>query len=632
MLQTIRDKITGPIAWVFLGVIAIVFVFWGIDFQAGAVTYAAKVNGERISAQEVRRVWQQQQSRLQQMLRAELPDELVRAQQRAILDQFVRETLLEQRALDLGYRVSDATLAARVMSIPEFQVEGEFSKDRYIALLRSNGITEAQFEEDLRTDTLIRQLQSGVLDSAFVTPYELDRRYALQHQEREIDYVLIAANEFRDQIEVTDEDIERWYTEHQSEFMLPEKVDLQYIELTREHAAGAVEVTEAALREYYEQNKDKYQTPERRKARHILITIGDGLDEAAAEKKATELTERIKGGADFAQLAEEYSKDPGSAAQGGDLGWAERGMFVGPFEEALFSMSPGEVRGPVKTQFGYHIIQLEEIEHGEQRSFEDVRGELEAEYRKEQSEAFVYEQAEKLGDLAFESLTELDSVARAMGLPIKTATGVTREGGGELPSNPEIFEAAFSDDVLERGQNSPLIAVDDDRAIVLRVTNHVPAEPRPLAEVKDEIVSHIKVQRAREAAAAQGAEILARLQKGESWSDIAAALGVQPVGRRFVNRQDAIAPRAVVSAVFEAPQSEISPERPYHGGTETDDGNYAVFSIMQVRNADPSAEPPDERSTRERVVQQQIGSDELTAYIQEAERKADIVRNERVFE
>src|SRR5690606_31124530 len=404
--------------------------------------------------------------------------------------------LLEQRALDLGYRVSDATLAARVMSIPEFQVEGEFSKDRYIALLRSNGITEAQFEEDLRTDTLIRQLQSGVLDSAFVTPYELDRRYALQHQEREIDYVLIAANEFRDQIEVTDEDIERWYTEHQSEFMLPEKVDLQYIELTREHAAGAVEVTEAALREYYEQNKDKYQTPERRKARHILITIGDGLDEAAAEKKATELTERIKGGADFAQLAEEYSKDPGSAAQGGDLGWAERGMFVGPFEEALFSMSPGEVRGPVKTQFGYHIIQLEEIEHGEQRSFEDVRGELEAEYRKEQSEAFFYEQAEKLGDLAFESLTELDSVARAMGLPIKTATGVTREGGGELPSNPEIFEAAFSDDVLERGQNSPLIAVDDDRAIVLRVTNHVPAEPRPLAEVKDEIVSHIKVQRA----------------------------------------------------------------------------------------------------------------------------------------
>lgn len=632
MLQSIRDKVSGPIAWVFLGAIAIVFVFWGIDFQSGAVTYAAKVDGERISAQEVRRAWQQQQSRLQQMMRAELPDELVRSQQRAILDQFVRQALLEQRASELGYRVSDAALAERVMEVSEFQVEGQFSKDRYVALLRANGITEAQFENDLRKETLIRQLQSGVLESAFVTPYELERRYALQRQEREIDYALIAANDFRDQIEVTDEQIEKWYEEHQSEFMLPEKVDLEYIELTRDRAAGEVEVTEEALREYYEQIKEKYQTPERRKARHILVTSGDGLDEAAAEKKAAELTEKIKSGADFAQLAKEHSKDPGSAAQGGDLGWAERGMFVGPFEEALFSMSAGEVRGPIKTQFGYHIIQLDQVEQGHQRSFEDARAELEDEYRKERSESLFYEQTQKLGDLAFESLTELQSVASALDLPIKTATGVTREGGGGLPNSPEIIEEAFSEDVLERGQNSPLIAVDDDRAIVLRVTNHVPAEPRPLAEVKDEIVSRIKTQRAREAAAAKGADALARLQKGESWSDIASALDIQPVGKRFVNRQDTIVPQAVVSAAFEAPSSEISPEQPYHGGTETADGNYAVFSVMQVRNADPAVERPDERSTRERIAQQQIGNEELTAYIQEAERNADIVRNERVFD
>src|SRR5512138_3492242 len=496
MLQSIRDKITGWIAWIFLAVIAVVFIFWGIDFGTGGATYAAKVDGERIPVQEVRRAWQQQQSRLQQMMRTELPQELVELQQRAILDQFVQQALLERRAKDLGFRVSDAALAQRVMEFPDFQVDGQFSKDRYNALIRASGLSEARFEEDLRTETLIRQLQTGIVDSAFVVPYELDRRFALEKQEREIQYALISANDFLDQITVTDEQVEAWYEEHKAEFLLPEKVDLQYIELTRDDAAGAIEVSEEALRDYYEQVKDKFESQERRRGRHILITTGGDVDDAAAEKKAADLAAQAKGGADFAQLAKDNSKDPGSAAQGGDLGWAERGMFVGPFEEALFSMSPGEVRGPVKTQFGYHIIQLEEIEHGEQRSFEDVRGELEAEYRKEQSEAFFYEQAEKLGDLAFESLTELDSVARAMGLPIKTATGVTREGGGELPSNPEIFEAAFSDDVLERGQNSPLIAVDDDRAIVLRVTNHVPAEPRPLAEVKDEIVSHIKVQRA----------------------------------------------------------------------------------------------------------------------------------------
>ncbi len=633
MLQTIRDKITGWIAAIFLGAIALVFIFWGIDFGAGAVTYAAKVDGERISAQEVRRAWQQQQSRLQQMMRSELPQELVDAQQSAILDQFVRQTLLEQRAKELGFRVSDEALARRVMEFPDFQVDGKFSKDRYNALLRASGLSEARFEEDLRTETLIRQLQTGIVDSAFVVPYELDRRFALEKQEREINYALIAANDFLDQITVTDEQIEKWYDEHKSEFMLPEKVDLQYLEITRDQAASQIEVDEAALRDYYEQVKEKYQSPERRHARHILITTGDGLDDAAAEKKAADLAAKAKAGADFAQLAKENSKDPGSAAQGGDLGWAQRGMFVGPFEEALFGMSPGEVRGPVKTQFGYHVIKLEEVQPGTVRSFDEVRAELEADYRKEQSESLFYEQTQKLGDLAFETLTELDSVAKALDLPLKTAKGFTREAGSpDLSPNPEIVEAAFSEDVLERGQNSPLIAADEDRAMVLRVTDHVPAEPRPLAEVRDQVISRIKMQAARDAAAAKGTDAVARLQKGESWDEVVKALGLNPVGSRFINRQDTVAPPAVVRAVFDVSSSEISSEKPHFDGTVTEDGNYAVFSVSEVRDADPANEKPDARTARERQLGRQVGTEELTAYVEEAVRNAKIVKNERVFD
>ena len=634
MLQSIRDKITGWIAWIFIATIGVVFVFWGIDFGSGAgAGYAAKVDGERISAQEVRRAWQQQQSRLQQMMRAELPDELVQSQQRAILDQFVSQTLLRQRAKDLGFRVSDEMLAQRVMEFPDFQVDGKFSADRYYALIRASGLSEARFEEDLRTETLIRQLQSGILDSAFVVPYELDRRFALERQEREIDYALIAANDFLDQIEVTDAQIEAWYEEHTSEFLLPETVDLQYIELTRDDAASAIEVNEAALRDYYEQVKDKYQSPERRRGRHILITTDDGLDDAAAEKKAAELVEKAKGGADFAQLATDNSKDPGSAAQGGDLGWAERGMFVGPFEEALFGMSPGEVRGPVKTQFGYHVIKLEEVEAGHERSFEEARAEIEAEYRKEQSESLFYEQTQKLGDLAFESLTELDSVAQALNLPLKTATGFTRDGGSpDLPPTPEIVEAAFSEDVLELGQNSPLIAADEDRAMVLRVTKHVPAEPRPLAEVRDQIVSRIKTQAARDAAAAKGAEAVERLEKGDSWDNVVNALDLDAVGARFVTRQDAIAPPAVVRAVFDVSSGQISRDQPHFAGTVTEDGNYAVFSVTEVRDADPSVEAPDARSSRARLVERQMGNEEFSAYLEEAVRNAKIVKNERVFD
>jgi peptidyl-prolyl cis-trans isomerase D len=632
MLQTIRDKITGWIAWFFIAVIAVVFIFWGVDFGTGSASYAAKVDGERISAQEVRRAWQQQQSRLQQMLRSELPDEMVKSQQAAILDQFVRQSLLEQRAHEFGYRISDELLVQRIREVPEFQVDGKFSKDRYNAVLRANGLTEPQFENDLRSETLIRQLQAGIIDSAFVTTQELERRFALEHQQREIDYALIATNSFMGGVSITDEQVQKWYEEHRSEYLLPEKVDLQYAELTRDRAEAAVEVSEQALREYYEQVKEKYESPERRKARHILITTGDGLDDAAAEKKAAELAAKVQGGADFAQLAKENSKDPGSAAQGGDLGWAQRGMFVGPFEEALFSMNVGEVRGPVKTQFGYHVLKLEEIEPRSIRSFEDARAELEGDYRAERSQALFYEQTEKLGDLAFESLTELESVATALDLQLKTVADFTREGGGELGNNPEIIEAAFSPDVLEGGQNSPLIAVGEDRAIVLRVTKHTPAEPRPLAEVRTQIESQIRTQAAREAAERKGEDIIARLQKGEAWQDVVGAAELAPVGKRFVTRQDTVAPPAVVQAAFDVASANLSETSPHFAGVTTADGNYAVLQVTQVRDGDPSGETETAKMSRRRAVERQFGNEEFAAYVQEAERNADIVKNQRVFE
>ncbi len=364
MLQTIRDKISGIVAISFLGVIAVVFIFWGVDFQSGAQTYAAKVDGESIPLETVRRAWQQRQSQLQQMLRDELPPDMVKSQQTALLNQFVQESLLKQRAERFGYSVSDQELAARVMEYPQFQVDGKFSKDRYNALIRSSGLTETQFEAELQGGLLIDQLRNAVVESAFVAPYELDRRYAIEKQEREIDYALIPAADFAASTTITDEQVQKWYDENRDQYLLPETVDLQYLELTREQAESTIQVTEQGLKEFYDQVKDRFTSQERRHGRHILLTVGDGVDDAAAAKKAEELTAKAKGGADFAQLAKDNSKDPGSAPQGGDLGWAQRGMFVGPFEDALFAMSVGEIRGPVKTDFGYHVLKLEEVEAG----------------------------------------------------------------------------------------------------------------------------------------------------------------------------------------------------------------------------------------------------------------------------
>lgn len=632
MLQKIRDKITGWVAAIFLGAIAVVFVFWGIDFQSSANTYAVKVNGERVPVQTVQRAWQQQLSRLQQMLGGEVPPELVKSQQQAMLDQFAQQTLLKQRAEDFGYEVTDEALVERVREIPQFQADGKFSTDRYNAVLRSAGLTPAQFEADLETELLITQVQEAIVESAFALPYELERRYALDRQERELDYALIAASSFADQVKITDEQIQAYYEAHKSEFMSPETVDLDYLEFTRAMAEARVEVTEQALKDFYETVKDRYQTQERRRGRHILITAEDGLDEAAAEKKAADLAAQAKAGANFEELAKKNSKDPGSAQQGGDLGWAERGMFVGPFEDALFSMQKGEIRGPIKTQFGYHVLRLDDIEPGHLKSFEEARAELEAEYRRERADAILSEESAKLDEQSFAALTELGSVAKALNLPLKRVEGFTREGGGELGNNPEIIKAAFSEDVLERGQNSPIIAVGDDRAIVLRVANHKPAEPRPLVEVRPQIEEQLRRQTMRDAAAKVGAEALARLQKGDAWADVMSDLKLQPAGRRFVTRQDQLAPGAVLRAAFDVPRAEASAEKPYLGGTMTDDGNYAVWSLTAVRAPDANAEPAQQRTARQQQTARQLGNEEFATYLKEAERNADIVLNERVFE
>ena len=506
MLQTIRDKITGGVlAIALLGSIAVVFVFWGIDFKNTQRTYAAQVDGERISIEAVQSAWQRRQSDLQRMLRGELPPDMVKSQQAMVLDQFVEERLLKQRAERFGYRVTDQELARRVMERPEFLVDGKFSKDRYNALLAASGLTEIGWEAQLHDALLIDQLRNAVIESAFVVPYELDRSYAIERQEREIDYALIAAADFAGSTTITDEQVKKWYDENRQSYMLPETVNLQYVELTRAQAESAIEVTEPALKEYYEQVKERFTTQEERHGRHILIQVGDGMDDAAAQKKAEELTAKAKAGADFAQLAKENSKDAGSAQQGGDLGLATRDVFVGPFGDALFSMSAGEIRGPVKSEFGYHVIKLEQIQPGHVKTFEEAHAELEADYRKERAQNIFYDQSQKLADLAFAALTELDSVAKQMNLQVRTVNGFTREGGGEFGQEPSVIDAAFSEDVLERRQNSPLVTVGEDRALVLRVADHKAAEPRPLETVSAQIREQLKAQRMREAAAAQGA-------------------------------------------------------------------------------------------------------------------------------
>jgi peptidyl-prolyl cis-trans isomerase D len=414
--------------------------------------------------------------------------------------------------------------------------------------------------------------------------------------------------------------------------MSTETVDLEYLEYTRAMAEARVSVDEKALRDYFETVKDRFESPERRRGRHILITAEDGLDDAAAEKKAAELTAQVKAGANFEELAKKNSKDSGSAQQGGDLGFAQRGMFVGPFEDALFAMTPGEIRGPIKTQFGYHVLKLDEIEAGHLRSFEEARQDLEAEYRKDRAQAIFTDESQKLDEQSFAALTDLAPVAKALDLPVQRVQGFTREGGGPFGEDPEVIKAAFSEDVLERGQNSPIIPVGEDRAVVLRIANHKPAEARPLAEVRAQIQEQLRTQAMRDAAAKQGADAVARLQKGEAWSTVMSELKLAPASKRFVTRQDQLAPQAVLRAAFDVPRAQVSEGKPFVAGAVTDDGNYAVWSLTAVRAPETAAEPAQQRSARQQQTERQLGTEEFSTYLKEAQRTAKISRNEKVFE
>ena len=630
MLQQIRDKISGWFAAVFLGAIAVVFIFWGIKFESSVTTAAAKVNGEDVPVQAVRRAWQERQTELQRLTRDELPDELVKSEQQRLLSEFITRELMVQRANKLGYRVSDREIVTALGQIEALQVDGKFDPDRYKALLRSQGRSEVEFENEFRRDLEISQLRNGIAISAFATPGELRRRMELEGEARDVDFVVLPAASFAAQATATPEEVASWYEQHKSNYMTQETVSLQYLQLNLADVAASVEVTEEGLKAFYEQvAPERYVDAERRHARHILIE--SGTDDAAALKKAEGLLARAKAGEDFAKLAAENSDDPGSKGQGGDLGWSTREAFVKPFADALFGMQQGEIVGPVKTQFGYHIIRLEEIAPARQRSFDEVRTELESDYRREQAQSIFYEKSQQLADDAFAALSELDSVATKLGLPLQKVDVYTRQGGGPFGAERKVIDAVFSEDVLQDRQNSPAISLGEDSVVVVRVTDHKPAAQRPLDDVRADIQATLHDQSARKAAEAAAKATAARVAAGTSLADAAKEFGLQPAGATSVTRTSEAVPPDLLKAVFKAPHPATG--KVSAGTAVLANGDVALFAVSGVRKG--SMDSPETATRLAETMQhsqRQAATAEFAAYVTELERTAKVKRNEKVFE
>lgn len=620
MLQKIRDHLHGAIGYTILGAIALVFVAWGaygiVDVGIGRSAFAAKVNGEKIPLETARQAWLDQQAQVARAFGGEIPAERRAELQQSVLEGLIARTMIDARVHDLGYRVTDAQIREAIEHEPAFQVDGKYSATIAKARLAQVGLSVQAFEADLRTSLARQQLQRAIGVSEFVTKKELDRIVGLEDEQREVTWALLTAADFAP-ARIDEAAVRAYYDANTQQYMTTESVRLAWGELRLDQAAAQITVVDEDLRKLYAEHKDRYVEPERRRARHILV---------ADEKTADDVLAKLKAGGDFAALAKQYSKDAVSAANGGDLGFATRATFVAPFADAVFGMKVGELRGPVKTQYGYHVIQLEAIEPGKTKTFEEARPDLEAQYRREQA-------ADRFGDAEEQLQTRLElpgatieSLAKEFGL----ATGVVDNfergaGGGVLGGSSALQDVVFSDAVLNQGRVGGPVALGEDRVVVVKVLEHRKPVARPLADVRDQVVATLKHQQGLDAARAAAQAALGRLQAGDAFA--VALAGRRIEGPRYIGRTDPSAPAAVRTRVFATPRPQ---GKPIYEVVPTDDGA-AVVAVLESR-ADPAPLSAEARQERVQNVVSRLGTADIAAYVAEARRKAKVTVNPSAFE
>ncbi len=631
MLQTIHDKASGIFVTVVLGALAVVFVFWGthLDLMT-AQTYAAKVNGDKIPIEQVRKLYQRQLNQFESRSSEELPTALKDQLRTNTIESFIRHQLLLQRTADLHYRIGQADVIREIESEPGFQTDGKYSPELALSRLYAAQETPASYESQIRQTLQVTQLQDGIAVSQFLTPGELARATALRFEQRELSYAVEPVARYVAGITPTDAEVATYYGAHKSDYQTQETVALEYVELKRDDLAAQQTVTEADLRKYYEENKDKYGQKERRRARQILIAASQPAEDAAASKKAADLYAKLKAGADFAALAKQFSDDTGTKDAGGDLGWQERnGNVVAAIDDAIFGMQVHELHAPIQSKYGYHIVQLDAVEAGKQKTFEEARAELESEYRKTAADRDFGERQEKLSETAYTHSGDLAAVAQAMHLEIHRVPEFTRNaGGGPFAGNKAVISAAFGEEVLN-GSNSDPIPIADGDVIVLRSSGHKSAEPRPLAEVRAEIVTKLQADGARRKARAAGDAVLADLDKGAVWDQALASAGLKPTPRLSIARTDAALPADIRDALFAAPRPQ--PGRVLYRGVEQASGDYALIAFSAIRDGS-SSEAPDQRAGRIRELAARLGIGDTSAYVAELERTAKIERNPKALE
>ncbi len=621
MLQNIRDNSTGWISKSIIGLIVVLFAFTGFDAILGSTSNsnnAAKVNGEEITLDALAEAKNLQRRQLLQQFGkdfdASLIDDALLSE--AALKGLISRKLLVQAADQSGFAFSSALIDQFILLAPEFQVDGKFNADRFDQVIRQMGYTRLQFRHMIEQEMRTGQLRAGIAATAFVTEQEAQAFADLERQTR--DFATLTIKPALDKVTVTDEDAKTYYSENASEFLTPEQVVVEYIELDKKAFFDQVTVDDAALQEMYQ--AEIANLAEQRHAAHILFEVSGDVTDAQAKEAAQNAIERINAGEDFAAVAKEMSDDIGSAEQGGDLGFAAQGVYEPAFEDALYALEKEQVSVPVRTDYGWHVIKLLDVQAADIPTFASLKDKLSQDLKTQQVEQRFVEAVRDLESAAYES-ADLQQPASELGLEIKVSEPFGREGLEGLFANRQVLQAAFSTEVLEEGANSTAIELDPETTVVLRVKEHKRPEPIEFAEVSTQIREQLIAKRAIEHARSQGEALLSSLQEGQTSVEQAQQEAWQVV-EAATRGQENIDPE-VLQALFKMPKPETGAAK--FAGLNLSNGDYVVVRLTGVNAADVSLSGSELKQYRD-ILASRAGQVDFNAFLQQLELDAKIQR------
>lgn len=579
---------------VILGLISVGLVvgigFSGYEAMGQGDDYLAKVGKSRITEREL----------AQAIGNQAVPDEM----KPMVIEQLVRQQLLQEKARELRLAVPDAVLREAIAGIPAFQVDGKFDAKRYQEMLASQQMSPTQFEEKVKQDLILRQLMDGVMQTGFVSNSQMQRLNTLMGEKREVSSAVLSPELYLSQVTVSDAEIKQYYDANQAQFKSPDRVKLEYVTFSQADLAAQQVVSDAEIQKYFDEHKADI-AKEERKVSHILLNAAKDLkaEEKAKVRAQAEqiLAEVKKNPAQFAALAKAKSQDPGSAANGGDLGFFAKGAMVKPFEDAAFKMSKGQISGIVETDFGFHILKLDDIKGA---SFADLKPQIEQQLKLEKAQAAFQSQSEKFSEIVYQQADSLKPVADALKLKIEQSGWVTRTAAQESQlNNPKLLEAAFTDDVLKKKHNSEAIEVGRGQLVSVRVLAFQPTQTQPLADVSAGIVSKLKQEKALKLAATDGEAKLKALNSG---AQVALAWGETQALSRIAAPEVA---ESDLKAIFKV---DTSKQQAYVGANVAGKG-YVIYKVGKTIPA--PALSAENKFKMDENLSRMYGQVELSAYL-----------------